>query len=180
MPHHWDIARAAKTMGATTTIKIDPTRITVRIKNKLLKWLKDGEYVGGYSSMARRLAEALANKYDLPSSLKHWRGVEIKHPTRDMANEVIELLRADWTAYILEYPHVNKREHWAYQRYHNQLSTLERLGSLDYLYVHHHEYTKQVHLIVEKYSKNHHEAARQAAIAALNGTEPIEVMILEN
>lgn len=112
---HWDIARYANTMAVQSTIAIDPTKITVRIKNKLLKWLDQSHLDGGYRSEARKLGELLTRKFQLPTTMTTWRGVEARVTNEQMASELQELLRADWAAELLERPHMNKG--WYRQRY---------------------------------------------------------------
>lgn len=179
--HHWDIARAAKVVGMQTTMQLDPTKITVRIKNRLIRWLEKGEYVGGWSSKTRRVAESLATTYDLPQSLRTWEGVRVRRPSPELRKEMMELVRADWTAAVLENPYLAKESGWARRRYDEVMKELEHRDCNDvYIGMHHHEFTKQAFALLDKHQRHEYSSNVKACVDALNGTALIHILTLEH
>lgn len=176
-PSHWDVARAANTMAIRTTVTLDPNLITPRIKNKLIKWLESGFLDGGYRSEARKIGDMLVDKYELPVSRKSWRGLQISNPSRELAAELKELMNADWLAFIMEHPNVNKPEHWYHKDYHASIHWLdkERYGSR-YLTIHDEKsYRAQILHTVERHTGKEGAERIARAIEAIKGTEPIHL-----
>lgn len=170
---HWGIARYVNTMAVQSTIAIDPTKITVRIKNKLLKWLEQAHLDGGYRSEARKLGELLTQKFQLPTTMTTWRGVQARVTNKQMAKELQELLRADWAAELLDNPHMNKG--WYQQQYDE---AMRRIGLVDpnlliHLYIHNKMYRQPIIDCLNKYVTEEERSRIQVAIEALKGTEPI-------
>lgn len=177
--HHWDIARAAKIVGMQTTMNLDPTKITVRIKNRLIRWLEKGEYVGGWSSKSRRVAEVLAKEFDLPQALRTWEGIRVRYPTPELRKEMMDLVRADWTLALIDYPGYNKS--WARNRFDSVMKELESGECGDcYIGMHNHEFTKQAFALLDKHQRDQYSANVKACVDALNGTALIHVTTLEN
>lgn len=70
----FDMARDLRLPGVVVTgVHIDPTQISARLKNSVIRMLTTGETVGGWSSKARQLAMKLAETYGivLTSSYGH-------------------------------------------------------------------------------------------------------------
>lgn len=181
-PHtHWDVARAANTMAVRTTIQIDPTQITPRIKNKIIKWLRSGVVLGGYRSEARKLGDMISDKFKLPSTRSHWYGVHLAYPSKELAAEVLLFLQADWTAFILENPHCNKESHWYYKQYHDVADKLanhwESFSSG--ISIHDKHFRNKIVEAVDKHMTDEQRAQIEIAVAAITGTEPIDCYVLE-
>lgn len=172
---HWDIARYANTMAVQSTIAIDPTKITVRIKNKLLKWLEQSHLDGGYRSEARKLGELLAEKFELPTTATTWRGLQARVSNKQMGRELQELLRADWTAELMERPHMGHATGWYRQQYDESMRRLALANpKLQVnLYIHNKEYRQPIIDCMNKYVTDEERARIRKAIDALKGTEPI-------
>lgn len=171
--NHWDIARYANTMAVQSTIAIDPTKITVRVKNKLLKWLEQSHLEGGYRSEARKLGELLTEKFQLPTTMKTWRGVQARVTNKQMAQELQDLLRADWTAELLDNPHMKNA--WYRKQYDE---TVRQLALADpkltiNLYINNKEFRQPIIDCLNKYVTEEERARVQVAIDALKGTDPI-------
>lgn len=173
--NHWDIARYANTMAVQSTIAIDPTKITVRIKNKLLKWLEQAHLDGGYRSEARKLGELLTDKFQLPTTMATWRGVQARVTNKQMGKELQELLRADWAAELLERPHLGKEGNWYRMQYDEAMKQLARVNPklTVSLYIHNKEYRQPIIDCLNKYVTEEERSRIQVAIDALKGTEPI-------
>lgn len=170
---HWDIARYANTMAVQSTIAIDPTKITVRIKNKLLKWLEQSHLDGGHRSEARKLGELLTDKFQLPTTMRTWRGLQARVTNRQMASELQELLRADWTAELLDNPHMNSG--WYRDKYDEAMRLIDAANPklTIHLYIHNREYRQPVIDCLNKYITDEDRSRIQVAIDALKGTDPI-------
>jgi len=172
---HWDIARYANTMAVQSTIAIDPTKITVRIKNKLLKWLEQAHLDGGYRSEARKLGELLTEKFQLPTTMATWRGVQARVTNKKMAKELKELLRADWATELLERPHLGKEGNWYRMNYDE---AMRKIGLANpkltvSLYIHNKEFRQPIIDCLNRYVTEVERSRIQVAINALKGTEPI-------
>lgn len=170
---HWDIARYTNTMAVQSTIAVDPTKITVRIKNKLLKWLDQSHLDGGYRSEARKLGELISQKFQLPTTMSSWRGVQARVTNKQMAKELQELLRADWTAELLEDPGMSRG--WYAQQYDESMRRLALANPklTVSLYIHNEEYRQPIIDCLNKYVTDEERARIKQAIEALKGTEPI-------
>jgi hypothetical protein len=175
-PTQWDVARTAKTMAVVTTVSIDPTKITTRIKNKLTRWLHDGHLEGGHQSHARRLGDLLADKFRLPTTHLTWRGLYVQHDSvnDDAKRKILELLEADWIAFILENPHYNNRGHhnWYRQHYDNAVNAI-KCGDRAFLDIHNPQYRKDIIQIMSASITTDQRDRINKAIAAINGTEVI-------
>lgn len=172
---HWDIARYANTMAVQSTIAIDPTKITVRIKNKLLKWLDQAHLDGGYRSEARKLGELLADRFELPTTMSTWRGLQARVTNKQMAKELQELLRADWAAELLERPHMSHPGNWYRQKCDESMRLLATANPklTVSMFIHNREYRQPIIDCLNKYVTTEERARIQVAIDALKGTEPI-------
>lgn len=173
--NHNKLARYINTMAVHTSITIDPTQISVRIKNKLLKWLSVGAVDGGYRSDARKIGEMLMHSFDLPITLAAWRGVGVRVNRPDVAEKIIELLRADWTAYKLEHGYGDQG--YYFKRFQEAAEELRQCaGDNVYLLVHHKQFVYSIRqLIAEHMTTDDRERIAQA-MAALQGTEPIHIV----
>lgn len=181
-PHtHWDVARAANTMAVRTTIQIDPTQITPRIKNKLINWLRSGVVLGGYRSEARKLGDMLADKFKLPTTRSHWYGVSLSYPSKELADEVVALMTADWLAFVLEHPNVNIPNHYYYKQHHNVLRELTKNWSTfnNSVPVHDRKFRDQIVACADKHMTDKQRAQIESAVAAITGTAPIDCYQLE-
>lgn len=171
-PNQWDVARAANTMAVVTNIAIDPNKITVRIKNKLIKWLETGYLDGGYRSEARKIGEMLAQKFNLPTTATTWRGLHARITNKQMGRELSELLQADWAAEVLERPHIARS--WYAGKYDEALDACERADGVDFhIYLHNKEFRQPMVDVLAKHITDDERAALQLAIDAIKGTEPI-------
>lgn len=61
----WDIARAARLPGVSTTFTFHPAHISTRMRNSIKRMIERGMVEGGWSSKAKHLARALMNEYGL-------------------------------------------------------------------------------------------------------------------
>lgn len=171
-PNQWDVARAANTMAVVTNIAIDPTKITVRIKNKLIKWLESGHLDGGYRSEARKIGDLLAEKFNLPTTATTWRGLHARITNKQMGREISELIQADWAAELLDRPSLARS--WYAGKYDEALDACKRADGVEvHIYLHGKEYRQAIIDVLTKYITDDERTALQLAIDAIKGTEPI-------
>ena len=89
--------------GTQTSVALHPQRLTARMRNSIIRMLENCTIEGGWSSQSRKLAEALADKYGLQCSVSNgYRGLRVVGITDAAAQEVTEIVHADWTAWRLE------------------------------------------------------------------------------
>jgi hypothetical protein len=116
MTIYYDVARLANTMGMQTTVMLDPTKITMRVKNNIKKQLRQGHIVGGWRGNATKIAEALTNTLKLPVARCWWRGVRLNNASLEVRKRILELYEADWTAWVLENPFQTHSHYYTKQR----------------------------------------------------------------
>lgn len=121
--NYYDVARMANTMAMKTTIVLDPTQITVRVKNSIKKQLRSGFITTGYRSHAAKIAEAITQKFELPVVRTWWRGAYIHNPSRDARQQLLQLFEADWAAELLERPHLASNKYYR-ERYEETVDNL--------------------------------------------------------
>lgn len=56
----------SKLPGARTKVQIDPTKLSTRMRNAVIKMIESGTSVGGYSAKSQKLANAIADAYAVP------------------------------------------------------------------------------------------------------------------
>ena len=173
MPTQWDVARAANTMGVVTTVHIDPTKISKIIKNKLIRWLKDGYLEGGYRSEARKLGDMLVDKFELDSVKYTWRGISVVSPTPELRGKLLELLDADWAAYILEHPEANRG--WYMDNYRTSRKQLANGSREVYMNFHNKEFRRAAAGLINDFCNPDRGKKVKEVVDALNGTEPIHI-----
>lgn len=112
MATYYDVARMANTMAMKTTIVLDPTQITVRVKNSIKKQLRSGFITTGYRSHAAKIAEAITQKFELPVVRTWWRGMQVNNPSLDARRHLLGLYEADWAAELLERPYLSSNKYY--------------------------------------------------------------------
>lgn len=173
---HWDVARYANTMAVQSTIAIDPSKITVRIKNKLLKWLNDAHLNGGYRSEARKLGELLSESFKLPTTMSTWRGVQARATSPETAKELLDILLADWTAFTLENPGYERG--WYGNQYRKAVADLSKCdGTLVPLYIHDKQYKELIIQNLKRRITDEDRQRIQLAIEAIKGNKPIVCIV---
>lgn len=172
---HWEIAALAKTMAMKTTVQLDPTLITPRIKNSIKRQLRAGAITGGYRSEAAKIAEQLVNKLDLPVTRKQWRGMHIGTITMDQKQRIAEIFRADWAAYTLEHPGFGNSTYYK-DRYSETMHNLARAGSSDFFVgFEQREFNDQAHAVLAESLTPEQWQQIEHAVALLDRNEPIHI-----
>ena len=172
---HWDIARMAKTMGMRTTIVLDPNQVTPRVKTSIKKQLRNGAITMGWASQAAKIAERMVERFELPVSRNHYRGVGVGHVTMNAKHRLREIVEADWAAMLLEAPGYHNN-HYYKDRKRQALDNLSRESSADfYISFFDNAFTVQAQAVLAESLTDDDRAKIEQAIAALDGNEPIHI-----
>jgi hypothetical protein len=171
-----NIAIADGTMGVVTTVAIDPTRISPRVKKKLIRFLQQGLLEGGYRSDARKLGELMIEAFDLNISSNTWCGIHVVNASSELKKELLTLRQADWSAYIMENPERGRQTGWDYRRMRDDIAQLESSSSpSSFLHFADHQYRRLASTVIAQHLPPEFKASVQKAIDALNGTALIPV-----
>lgn len=96
----YDIARSIKTMGTTTTVWLDPNKISKRVKNQVIKSVEAGYTSFGYRSHTKNILDILEKKNPGVVVQFSYYGPHMPKSMPDaMRAELIELITADIAAY---------------------------------------------------------------------------------
>ena len=175
MTNYYDVARLANTMGMQTTVMLDPTKITVRVKNNIKKQLRQGHIVGGWRGNATKIAEALTNTYNLPVVRAWWRSIQLNNASLEVRKRILELYEADWAAWLLENPFLSQNTY--YIKRHSDLRkalTQKKLISLDVVFQDPQFQNQAIEYLATCLTPLQREQIERA-IDMLDGTEPIHI-----
>lgn len=163
--------------GVVTTFSIDPTKLTVHMRNKVIRSLRAGYIDGGYASNAANLTRLLVGAFGVTGVQWSWNGLSIPPDLdREAVEKIAELRNADWVAFTLENPAgATMTNRYYVVRYQNEMNAL-RTGDRCQILLMDAKRRYQVALIVTNATRSE-ETARlvQQAIDAISGTELIPV-----
>lgn len=172
---HWEIAALANTMAMKTTVTLDPTLITPRIKNSIKRQLRAGVITGGYRSEAAKIGEQIVKKWNLAVTRKQWRGMQVGSISMEQKRRIAEIYRADWTACTLERP-VYANSKYYKDRYAEAMDNLSRRGSRDFfLDFHGPQFSDQAYAVLAESITSEQWREIDQAIAMLDSNEPIHI-----
>lgn len=174
MTNYYDVARMANTMAMKTTVVLDPTLITVRVKNSIKKQLRSGFITAGWRSHAAKIAEALTHKLGLPVTRVWWRGVQINNPSLDTRQYLLGLVEADWAAQLLERPHIASNQYYRKQ-YEQHLLYLRGNTASFHLTFQSSAFAEQARDYMGQGMTAADREKIEKAIDLLDGTEPIHI-----
>lgn len=127
--------RATGLPGTVTTVTLYPQRLSVRMRNSIIRMLEARIINGGWASKSRQIAEKLAEKYGLQVALNNnYRGLRVVGLSEQAAPLIKEAVHADWTAFILENPEYRKG--YYYSQYEHCISAIERRDPNFYITLH--------------------------------------------
>lgn len=175
MTRYYDVARLASTMGMQTTVMLDPTKITVRVKNNIKKQLRQGHIVGGWRGNATKIAEALVSTFKLPVARCWWRGVKLNNASLEVRTHILEIYEADQAAWVLERESVGQNKYYM-KRYQDTKERLSQSGfvSLDVVFQDRVFRDQAVEYLATCLTAKQRERIERA-IDLLDGTEPIHI-----
>jgi len=176
MTSYYDVARLANTMGMHTTVMLDPTKITVRVKNNIKKQLRQGHIVGGWRGNATKIAEALVNTLKLPVTRCWWRGVNLNNASLEVRKRILELYEADWAAWVLENPFMAHNAYYVKRNAEIKSALIQRKPvSLDVVF-HDTAFRDQAVEYLATCMTAEQREQIERAIDLLDGTDPIHII----
>lgn len=161
--------------GTETTVTLYPQRLTARMRNSIIRMIEARAITGGWSSQSRRLAENLAEKFNLQCSVVNgYRGMRIVGLSKAAAPHIAEVVHTDWTAWLLEHPEYGSGYYRA--RYDDAMSSISTLEDNFYCNLQDPESTRKVvAILAEHTTQGMKDKAKQVA-DLLRGTEPINIV----
>lgn len=91
--------------GMESVLTLNPASMGPRIKKSVCKMIENAHITGGWASQSRKVAELLAEKFSLSILQTSWNGLTIyAPPTPEIRDKLIELVRADFAAFLLDNP----------------------------------------------------------------------------
>lgn len=170
---HYDIARTVKIMGMQTTVKLDPTKVTVRVKNNVKRMLRMGRIQG--NGDAANIADQIRKKFALPVTRDWWRGMEIGTVSVDTKHLLRGIMEADWAAQILDSPGYNAHPYYR-ERHAEAILNLKSPGAKNFnLAFHDRAFYEQAANVMAASMTERDKKVIEDAIVYLDGTELIYI-----
>lgn len=174
---HWEIARTAKIMGIKTTMVLDPTQITVRVKNNVKRMLRAGRISG--DGNAANIADRIRERFDLPVSRDWWRGMHIGKVTPEIKRQLLDIVQADWASQTLESPGYTQHTYYR-DRHKEQVISLTSPTAKNFsIAFHDRAYYEQASAVMAASMTEQDKQVIEAAIVHLDSTEPIHITTIQ-
>jgi hypothetical protein len=160
--------------GVEVSVTLHPQRLSTRMRNSVSRMLETRVITGGWGSQGRRLATAIAEKYEIQCSINGWNGLRIVGISPEAAPLVRELVTADWTAWLLD----NSKYNDGYYRNAYELA-LNRLDGCDqnfFITMHDKESIRKVVVILAEHTTQEMKDKSKQVADKLRGTEPIHIV----
>ena len=164
--------------GMESVLTLYPDRIGPRIKNSVIKMLQNAHITGGWQSQSRQVAEQLAETFQLTVLQTRWNGLTLyAQPTAEVRDQLIEFVKADIAAFLLEHPDYHRTYYTNSAR-----DTVESLqnGTIKYIDFRSKEYTKQAIALINKDLPDEVRQANQKVIDLLKGGAPIYITTIRS
>lgn len=101
--NYYQAARMLTMPGVSVNPTIDPSVISIRTRNSAKRMLMDGYIKGGHRSQAARLAQALAEEFNVPCVREGCMVSILGHACKpDTVNALCSLIDADFAVFRLE------------------------------------------------------------------------------
>jgi hypothetical protein len=160
--------------GTTTTVMLHPQRLGARMRNNIIRQLENRAITGGWQSKSAQLATALAAKYRLQVNNKHWNGMRILGITEGAGPLVVEIVRADYAAWVLESPG-HSANHYYKDRTTQSIANAYKLNPDFFVSLHYDESIRKVTEILAEHTSQELKDKAKHVADLLRGTEPIEI-----
>lgn len=161
--------------GTETTVTLYPQRLTARMRNNIIRMIEARAITGGWSSQSRRLAENLAEKFNLQCSVVNgYRGMRIVGLSEAAAPHIAEVVHTDWTAWLLEHPECGSGYFKA--QYENTMNCINNLDDNFYCNLQDKESTRKVVEILAEHTTQEMKDKEKQVADLLRGTEPIHLI----
>jgi hypothetical protein len=161
--------------GTETTVTLYPQRLTARMRNSIIRMIEARAITGGWSSQARRLAENIAEKFNIQCSVTNsYRGLRVVGVTESAAPLVSEVVHADWVAWLLDNPEY--RTGYYRSQYEQTMRSLENLDQNFYCNLQCKDSGSKVIAILAEHTTQEMKDKSKAVADLLRGTEPINIV----
>ena len=157
-----------------TTVTLHPQRLGVRMRNSIIRMLECRTLQGGWSSKSKRIAQALSQQHGLQCGSTNWNGLHILGLSAEAAPSVAEVVRADWTAWLLEEP--TYRKGYYKDRYEDAMVCINNLNSNFYVNMHDKDAIRKVIEILAEHTTQEMKDKSKQVADMLRGTEPIHII----
>jgi hypothetical protein len=172
---HWEIARNAKIMGIKTTMVLDPTQITIRVKNNAKRMLRLGRIRG--DGNAANVADLIRKKFDLPVSRDWWRGMHIGNVSVDVKQQLLGVVQADWASETLENPGYTQQTYYR-NRHKEQVISLQSPTAKNFnIAFHQVAFYEQAAAVMAASLTEKDKQAIEDAIVYLDVADPIHITV---
>ena len=89
--------------GVETVVTLYPDKLGARMKNSVIRMLKNAHVTGGWTSKSKRLTEKLAERFQLCMTKGRYGSLTLyASPEPEVRGELINLIRADLSLFLLE------------------------------------------------------------------------------
>lgn len=161
--------------GTHVTVTLHPQTLGVRMRNSIIRMISNLAIEGGWSSQSRKLAESLAEKFELQCSVTNiYRGLRVVGISETAAPLVSEIVHADWVAWLLENPEY--RTGYYRSQYEQTMRSLERCESNFYCNLQGKGSNSKVIEILAAHTTQEMKDKSKHVIDLLRGTEPIHLI----
>lgn len=161
--------------GTETTVTLYPQRLTARMRNSIIRMLEARTITGGWASQARRIAENLAEKFNLQcSATNSYRGLRVVGISGTAAPLISEVVHADWVAWLLENP--GYRTGYYRSQYEQTMRSLERCDNNFFCNLQIKGSISKVMEILAEHTTQEMKDESKHIVDLLKGTEPIHLI----
>jgi sulfur relay (sulfurtransferase) DsrC/TusE family protein len=163
--------------GTETTVKLYPQRLGVRMRNSIIRQLENRVLTGGWASDSRKIAQALAAKYNLQVSNQHWNGLHILGLSAHAAPLIKEVIHTDWIAWLVEEPQY--RNGYYKDRHIEAMAFIDAVNPDFYVTMHDKDSIRKVIAILAEHITQELKDKSKQVADMLRGTEPIEIITFQ-
>ena len=162
--------------GMESVLTLNPANMGPRIKKSVIRMIENAHITGGWASQSRKVAELLAEKFGLNVLQTRWNGLTIyAPPSTDLRDQLIELVRADITAFLLDNPSYHRT--WYVDQANTTINELQT-GIAKYVDFRSGEFSKQaVALFNKDLPESYHVQSKRVIDMLVNNT-PIQITTL--
>lgn len=161
--------------GTETTVTLHPQRLGVRMRNSIIRMIESRAITGGWSSQSRRIAENLAEKFNIQCSIaNNYQDMRIVGISDEAARHVADITQADWTAWLLE--NAEYRNGYYRTRYEQAMRSIERRDQNFYVSLYDKESVRKVVAILAEHTTQEMKDKSKHVADLLRGTEPINIV----
>ncbi len=164
--------------GTETTVKLDPTRLSAKMRNSVIRMIETMTVTGGWAAQSRRLAEVIIKNHTLPCTVTTSRGIRVVGLTEEAAPRIREVVVADWAAFLLLNP--SYRNGYYKNSYDREVDKIDELDQDFYIGLNDTDSIRKVAAILGEHITPETKARALRVADKLRGTEPIHIINFRN